>query len=173
MNPKLKKIIIIGIVLIVLALFGGVYFNTWFKQKMEKVQLGLSEPNFPYRDYTQEELNKMHPQIKYADVETKTTPEQTYEKFRQALKENNLELAIEQLSAESEKYTENKETLTKFYNENKFQEASQSYPEQIWRSNFSESFGQLCYNQKHGDGEYVGCSDFIKDGNGNWKLDSL
>lgn len=173
MTSKLKKIIIIGIVLVVLALLGSVYFNTWFKQKMQKVQLGLSEPNFPYKDYTQEELNKMYPQIKYADVETRITPEQTYEKFRQALQENDLEMAIEQLSAESEKYEENARILTDAYQQGKFLEIYQSYPEKIEKSNMYESIAEYYYLEKKGEYNLRQSINFIKDANGDWKLDSL
>ncbi|MCG2699342.1 hypothetical protein L6251_02935, partial [Candidatus Parcubacteria bacterium] len=147
--------------------------NKWTESKMRKVALGLAESSFPYRDYTEQELAKMYPQIKYADVPTRVTPEETYAKFRQALKENNLELAIEQLSRESEKYKENVDVITKVYNENRFNEIYETYPEDIWRGTFGESIGQLCYKQKHEDGEFIGCSSFTKDANGDWKLDSL
>jgi murein L,D-transpeptidase YcbB/YkuD len=135
--------------------------------------LGLARPDFPYADYTESELAEMYPQIKYADVATRTTPEETYTKFRQALEENNLEMAIEQLSKESSRYKENKEALAQVYQDEKFIEVLIEYPENIWRGTFGESFGQLCYNQKHEDGEFVGCSSFIKDASGDWKLDSL
>lgn len=169
---KTKKIII-GII-IVLLIVGFVPFTyKWVGQKIEKVKIGLAEPNFPYRDYTQEELNKMYPQIRYADVPTRITPEETYAKFRQALKENNLEMAVEQLSKESEKYEGNKSDLTQAYRENRFNELINDYPEKIWRGTFGESTGQLCYSQQYENKEFVGCSGFIKNADGDWKLDSL
>lgn len=161
-------------IIIVLAVAVSVFFGyKWYETKMKKVDLGLAERNFPYRDYTESELAKMYPQIKYADVPTRITPEQTYAQFRQALKENNLEIALEQLSKESEKYEENANTLTKFYQEKKFQESLKYYPENFWKGNFGESFGQLCYKQLQEDGEFIACSDFIKNSQGDWKLDSL
>lgn len=173
MTSKSKKIIIIGIVLIILTTGGGIYLNHWAKQKMQKVQLGLAEPNFPYRDYTEEELAKMYPQIKYADVATRVAPEETYAKFRQALQENNLELAIEQLSAESEKYWKNVKILTDAYQQGKFSEAYQSYPEKITKSSMYESLAEYYYLEKRGEYNLRQSINFIKDANGDWKLDSL
>ncbi len=173
MTPKLKKIIAVGIVAVILVAVLGVCVNLWTARKMDKVALGLAKSSFPYRDYTQEELNKMYPQIKYADVPTRVTPEETYAKFRQALKENNLEMAIEQFDNESDKYRENKEILTNFYNENKFQELYQFYPEKIIQANMYESIAQYEYNALENGKIFVNSIDFAKDVNGDWKLDSL
>lgn len=167
----MKKYFAIIIFLAVVA--GSIFGYRWYEIKMKKVEIGLAEPIFPYRDYTQEELNKMYPQIKYADVATRITPEETYAKFRQALEENNLELALEQLSKESERHEENVEKIKKFFQEEKFNELLNYYPEEIWRGTFGESVGNICYTQQQKDGEFIGCSSFIKNSNGEWKIDSL
>ncbi len=172
-SSKLKKIIVIGVVMIVLATVGGIYFNKWLGVKMQKIQLGLSESNFPYRDYTQEELNKMYPQIKNADIATRVAPEQTYANFRQALKENNLEMAIAQLSKDSKRYEENKQILTQVYNEGKFQEAFVSYPEKIEKSYMYESIAQYEYDRQENGKVFVNSINFIKNSDGDWKIDSM
>lgn len=169
MTPRLKKIIIIGAVAIILVAILGVYLNGWTIRKMDKISLGLSEPNFPYRDYTEGELAKMFPQIKNADVATRTTPEETYAKFRQALKDNNLEMAIEQLSKDSGKYKENKEALAKAYGEGKFKEALIYYPETITKELRGESISSYFYSK----GEMIIHISFIKNSNGDWKIDIL
>ena len=170
-----KKIIIIGLMAIILAAVLGIGLDLWTAKKMEKVALGLARPDFPYADYTEEELNEMYPQIKYADIATRVTPEETYAKFRQALKENNLEMAIEQLSGESEKYKETKETLKNFFDEGKFKDLYLHYPDKISKTNMYESIAQ--YEYDYYSEEYrqqlIGSMDFIKDANGDWKLDSL
>ncbi len=175
MTSRLKKIIAIGIICLVLATGLGIYANKWAGEKMQKVVLGLAESSFPYRDYTEEELAKMYPQIKYADVPTRVTPEQTYANFREALRTNNLDLALEQLGRESERYGENVEILTNFDKENKFQELYQHYPERIEKSNMYESISQ--YEYDYYSSQYkqnlIGSINFIKDANGDWKLDSL
>ncbi len=174
MISKLNKIIIIGVIAIIIFAVGGFYANKWFVIKMKKVQLGLAESTFPYRSYTQEELNKMYPQIKYADVATRTTPEETYAKFRKALKENNLEMAIEQFSrASNKRYKKYVDLLTKFYKENKFKELYKYYPEKIIKSSMYESIAQYNYDKIENGEVFINSIDFTKDANGDWKLDSL
>ncbi|MFH1956805.1 MAG: hypothetical protein ABIJ28_04115 [Patescibacteria group bacterium] len=167
----MKKYFAIIIFLTVLA--GAIFGYRWYEIKMKKIEIGLAEPVFPYRDYTQEELNKMYPQIKYADVVTRVTPEETYAKFRQALKENNLEMAIGQLSKESERYEENKNDLTQAYKENRFNEAFENYPEKIEKSSMHESIASYYFLEKTAENNLRQYISFIKDANGDWKLDSL
>lgn len=173
---KTKKIII-GIAVVVLVAGLAPFAYKWVGQKIEKVKIGLADSNFPYRDYSQDELNKLYPQIKYADVPTRVTPEETYAKFRQALKENNLGMAVEQLSKSSDKrYKEYTDTLTKFYQENKFQDLySNYYPEKIIKTNTYESMTQYEYSYYSPEykQELFGSLSFTKDANGDWKLDSL
>lgn len=169
-----KTILILTIfILVILIIAGYFYFQNWWEIKQIKIEKGLANKNFPWRDYTQEELAKMYPQIKYADVPTRITPEETYAKFRQALKENNLEMAIEQLAKESERYEENKQILVKFHNEGKFSEAYKEYSEKIEKSSMYESIASYYFLEKKDEiylRQYLG---FIKDASGDWKLDSL
>jgi len=175
MTPRLKKIIIIGVIAIIVMAVLGVLLNVWTTRKMDKVSLGLARPDFPYTDYTESELAEMYPQIKYADVATRTTPEETYAKFRQALKDNNLEMAIEQLSKESEKYRENKEALKGFFEDGKFKDLYSHYPDKINKVNMYESIAQYDYDyySEEYKQQLTGSMNFIKDANGDWELDSL
>jgi len=174
MTTRLKKIIIIGVIAIIIVAALGICLNIWTTKKMDKVALGLARPDFPYADYTEEELGEMYPQIKYADVATRVTPEQTYAKFRQALEENNLEMAIEQLSKESAKrYKENKEALTQAYEEGRFGQIYSSYPEKIEKSNMYESMAQFYFNYKEEGVDRTHFINFLKDAKGDWKLYSL
>lgn len=171
MTKKSKIFVIILILLVFVA--GYFYFQNWWDIKELKIEKGLASDKFPWRDYTQEELAKMYPQIKYADVPTRVTPEETYAKFREALRTNNLEMAIEQLSRESKKYQENIDTLSRFYNEGKFLEIYNTYPEKIEKSSIYESIASYYFLEKKGDynlRQYIG---FSKDSSGDWKLDSL
>lgn len=172
---KIFKITLVVLLVALVALaVGNYYFQRWVDFKMAKVSLGMAESQYPWRDYTAAELNKMYPQIKYADVLTRVTPEQTYAKFRQALKDNNLEIAIEQLSNSSrERYAENKDYLNKLYKENKFGELYKYYPEKIEKSSMSETLAQYEYDVPENGKIYVNTLDFIKNSNGDWKMDSL
>jgi len=168
-----KKIIIIGLMVIILAAALGIGLNIWTTKKMDKVALGLARPDFPYTDYTEEELSEMYPQIKYADVPTRISPEETYAKFRQALKEDNLEMAIEQLSKDSKRYGENKEALTQAHKEGKFSEALDYYPEKVEKESIAESMTSYYYFRERSGTKIKTHISFIKDANGDWKLDSL
>ncbi len=169
----MKKIIAIIIIIILLLGFCWYGFKIWWPKKQLSIQLGLASPNFPWRNYTQEELKKMYPQIKYADVPTRATPEETYAKFREALRTNNLELALEQLSKESGRYEENKNDLMEAYKNNSFSEVYNNYPEKIIKESIYESFAQYSFDYKEGVQERRHFLNFSKDANGDWKMDSL
>lgn len=66
----------------------------WFLARQARVDLGLSSPDFPYRDYTEEQLDKMFPQYVVFDVPTTQTPEQTHRLFVDALKKQNFDEAV-------------------------------------------------------------------------------
>ncbi len=166
------------VILVVIAASLGGYFyfqKIWWLKKQMAIQAGLAESKFPWRAYTQEELNKMYPQIKYADVPTRVTPEQTYANFREALRTNNLAMALEQIGTSSGTNTSKDaaDSMRQFYQENKFIELYLYYPEKIEKENMYESIGQYYYIEKK-DGHNLRQSiDFIKDANGDWKMDSL
>jgi flagellar basal body-associated protein FliL len=165
-----KQIFIVIIILILTAALVWLCAN-WWQTKQLKIQQGLANDKFPYKDYTQEELNKMHPQIKNADVPTRTTPEQTYANFREALRMNNLDMAIEQLSKESEKYEENKKTLEQAHGEGKFLEAYKEYPEKIEKESMYESTASYYYLRRANEQAFKTHISFIKNSNGDWKID--
>ena len=61
---------------------------------MARVETGTARPTFPYSDYSLDELNKLYPQYPAEDVVATQTPEETYAKFREYLKNNNVEGAL-------------------------------------------------------------------------------
>lgn len=165
----LKKIFIILAIIIIAAILIWQGFS-WWQTKQLKIEQGLASDKFPYRDYTQEELNEMYPQIKNANVPTRTTPEQTYANFREALRTNNLEMAIEQLSKESEGYGENKDDLTQAYQQKRFVEIYGNYPEVIVKDSLYESIAQYYFNYKDDGKNKTHFLNFIKDSKGDWKI---
>lgn len=176
MTKQFKIALVVLLLVSVILFISNYYVQKWVDFKMEQVSIGLAEGKFPYRTYTQEELDKMYPQIKNADIPTRTTPEQTYAKFRQALKDNNLEMAIEQLDKESrKKYEKNKEMLEDFYKENKFGELYKYYNEKITKIWMSDSIAQYdfdYYSIEYGK-NLISDINFIKNSNGDWKMDNL
>lgn len=174
MTKQFKIALVILLVAFIALVAGNYYLQSWTDLKMAKVGMGLAESRYPWRDYTAAELNKMYPQIRYADVPTRVAPEQTYANFRQALKDNNLELAIEQLSKSSrERYAENVADLTVAYNKGEFVEIYKKYPEEIEKSNMYESMAQYYFVEKLNDKITNYPIDFSKNANGDWKMDSL
>ena len=67
MTKQFKIALAVLLLISVILFIGNYYAQKWVDFKMAKVSIGLAEGNFPYRDYTQEELDKMYPQIKNAD----------------------------------------------------------------------------------------------------------
>lgn len=174
MTKKFKITVVILLAVFVILVAGNFYFQHWLEIKMAKVAIGTASDKFPWRDYTQAELNKMYPQIKYADVATRVTPEQTYANFRQALKDNSLQLAISQLSKSSkQRYEENKKMLENFYNEKKFSELYQYYNGKIEKSWASETIAEYEFDVFENGKIYANTVHFEKDANGDWKMVSL
>ncbi len=168
-------VVIIPLVILVAVFTAGYFYvwQVWWPAKQIKIVQGLATFEFPYRDYSQAELNKMYPQIRNADVPTRVTPEETYAKFREALRTNNLELAVEQLAVGSKKNKVTADSLRQFYNENKFKELYLYYPEKIQEESMRESIASFYYLEKK-DGRNLRQSiEFTKDSNGDWKMDSL
>ncbi len=171
-----KKTIWLLVLLVVIAAFLGGYFyfqKIWWPKRQAAIQAGLAESKFPWRAYTQEELNKMYPQIRYADVPTRVTPEQTYANFREALRTNNLEMALEQLAVEAKTYKDNKTSIEKAYKEGKFKELYKEYLEAIQKEYIAESIAQFYFLEKKNNEITRYSLNFTKDANGDWKMDSL
>ena len=170
-----KRCLMISVFLVIIVIVGGFYVNVWFANKIAKVNLGLAEPNFPYREYTAQELDEMYPQIENANVPTRVTPEETYAEFRRALMENKLGLAIDQLSKESGRYDKNVKILTDAYNEGKFVEIYNHYPEQIKQESMYDTIAgyEYDYFSEEYNQELVGYISFTKNSDGDWKMSSL
>jgi len=89
------SIIILAIVIFILgvALIIGGY--GWFLGRQARVLTGTARPDWPYRDYSLAELNKMYPQyVDYSGVPDKQTPEQTHALFLAALKKGDFDAAV-------------------------------------------------------------------------------
>ncbi|MCX6741107.1 MAG: hypothetical protein NTY61_01780 [Candidatus Parcubacteria bacterium] len=175
MNKKTKNWLVVLAVILLVALLSGCFYlwRVWWPEKQIKISLGLAVSEFPWRNYSQAELNELYPQIKNASIPTRITPEETYTKFREALRTNNLELAVGQLSKESKKYNDNVNNLRQAYKDKKLQEYYREYPEKISKALIGQSLSQYEYDRLENGKTFVNSIDFIKDANGDWKMDSL
>lgn len=175
MTKRSKAIWGILIIVILIAAAGGCFYfwRVWWPMKQAQIGLGLASSKFPWRSYTLEELNKMYPQIKNADVPTRITPEETYAKFREALRTNDLELALEQLSKESKSYLDNKADIEEAYQEKKFSVIYAEYSENLEKTYMYESIAQYYFIENKNTKKTIYPINFIKDSSGDWKMDSL
>ena len=174
MSKKMKVYLVAVTIIVLLAAGGSFYFyQFWLPAKQMKIQLGLASDKFPWRDYSQAELDKMYPQIKYADIPTRVTPEETYAKFREALKTNNLELALAQFYNGDRTGVEAVNDIKQFYQENKFDELFKFYPKDIRKANMYEAFATYEYDVKENGKTFINSIYFEKDASGDWKMDSL
>ena len=171
MSKKMKVYLVAVTIIVLLAAGGSFYFyQFWLPAKQMKIQLGLASDKFPWRDYSQAELDKMYPQIKYADIPTRVTPEETYAKFREALKTNNLEMALAQLDKLTPKYKNNKKTIEQAYRNNKFKEAYTNYPEKIEKEHMYEAIASYSYDKKINNETFSSGIGFAKNQEGDWLL---
>jgi len=176
MNKKISNWLGVSSVVILAVLLGGSFYfwRFWWPVKEAKILQGMSDCNFPWRDYSQTELNKLYPQIRNAAVPTRVTPEETYAKFREALRTNNLNLALEQLYKEAGKrYQENKVILEKSHEKGEFKIAYKQYPEKIERQSMSEALAAYYYFRTDNGKKVKTHIGFVKNAYGDWKMDRL
>lgn len=102
--------------------------------------------------YTNEELKEKYPP-QYGETPAKNTPEEVYATFRQALLDEDLELALEQITT-----TQRDEYRRIFSIEGKMKEWGEKLPEKIIKED-------VIMNDAHYD-----IVDFFKDYTGYWKI---
>jgi len=173
MKKKILGLLVLFIV--IAAFFGGFYFyKIWWPEKQAKIQMGWANPDFPWKDYTEADFKAKYPKL-FGDIApTRVTPEETYAKFREALKTNNLELAVAQMYEEEElRYQEHKAILEKAYKEGKFKEMYEVYPEKIEKDHVYEVLAQYYFVEIIGNEKNIYPIEFTKNSSGDWKMDSL
>jgi len=103
-KPKSKKRKIITVVVFIIIFLAVVYlgwtqYSAWWQMRKEWVRIGWAEDKFPYRMYTERELVEMGRWIgesqELINTPTRTRPEQTYAKFREALIDGDTDKATE------------------------------------------------------------------------------
>jgi hypothetical protein len=147
----------------------------WFMQKQERVLAGTARTAFPYNDYSIDELNTMYPQYVNENVKTTQTPEETYEKFREALRKGDLDGAVsccfrqgdQEKIREGLAKVEAKELLDNMIND--LNELKISYKMDL----DNESRATYYYSSARGDKELGSSIDFIKNSQGVWLIESL
>ena len=158
MTSKLKKFLkILGIIIAVLAIV-FILFLVWVRIQINRGNLVKWDGQW----YTKEQLKEKFPP-QYIEVEAKNTPEEVYAKFRQALLDNDIETALEQIREEKRK-----EYREAFKDREKLEEWVGTLPEYIENLRISGNFGY--YDWDKGDG-YKHTIDFLKELDKNDEVD--
>src|SRR3989338_9828073 len=66
----------------------------WFSVRNGRVLAGFASPTFPYSDYSIAELEKIYPQYMENNTTTVQSPEETHQKFLEALKKGDFDEAV-------------------------------------------------------------------------------
>ena len=164
MTSKLKKFLkILGIIIAVLAVV-FILFLVWVRIQINRGNLVKWDGEW----YTKERLKEKFPP-QYIEVEARNTPEQVYAKFRQALLDNDLETALEQMSD----YRKS-EYIEVFKDREKLEEWAKRLPEEITKKDQYENFASYYYkNVIDKNDKTAHPINFSKDSNGYWKIDQI
>lgn len=91
-----KKIWICVAVFVFITIIVILYSLGQIIYRLERVNEGLASPDFPYRDYTMEELGRLYPHEKEInEIPTTRTPEETHKLFMDYLKKEDFKNAAE------------------------------------------------------------------------------
>lgn len=121
--------------------------------------------------YTQEELDKMYPQVKNADIPTRTTPEETYAKLKEALKNEDVDKAAEQFAEKVREEWRN--NFKKAKQDGFIKQLAADLPDIILKVYERQASAQYSAPQIVDGQKTSHTFNFIKDGNGDWKIESI
>lgn len=180
-----RKIVSIVIFLIILGIFvfwAATETNQWWKVRKEYIRMGLASDKFPYRMYTERELVEMGRWVGESEelnaVPTRTTPEETYAIFRQALIDGDLDRAVECFV--KEKRDTVRKGLGDVLNDEKLKnEMLNDLPEELidaevgHRDTEGTSTTAYYYLFRTDPKKMLHTMTFIKDWDGDWKIEKL
>lgn len=154
---KIIAIILAIILLLVIGFFVFVYIQI---QRGEYVK-------WDGKWYTNEELKEKYPP-QYGETPAKNNPEEVYATFRQALLDEDLELALEQITI-----TQRDEYRRIFSIEGKMKEWGGKLSETINKRGINGNFASYSVDVAGPKGDFKSGVSFSKDFTGYWKIDSI
>jgi len=159
-NDNMKKYFqVLGIIIAIL-IIAFVLLLVWVKVQINQGDLVKWDNKW----YTKEELKEAFPP-QYIEVEAVNTPEEVYAKVRQALLDDDIETAMENIREEDrDKYKE------AFKDEEKLKEWIKTLPDNIEKISMDGNFAS--YEIDYGT-EYLNTASFRKNGLGYWQLSSF
>ena len=183
-KPKRKKIItavIFFVIITAIIYLGWTEGSRWWKEKQKWVRFGLAEDKFPFRMYTEKELVNMDlwpvESEYYTSILTRTTPEETYAIFKQALIDGDLDKAAECFI--EEKQIEYRQDLENAKNEGRIPEIlkqlTELYPRgtKIIKGTNDTNLATYEFFMIEDGRKISHPIGFTKDKNGDWKMENL
>ncbi|MFH1565151.1 MAG: hypothetical protein ABIC82_04890 [bacterium] len=161
----LKKIIILVIILIVI-------FFIWFLTLPAPAPEESQSQQEWIDSLSQEDLDLIRSfEDNNADIPTRTTPEQTYAALKDALKNEDVEVAVNCFA--EEKREEWKKIFLQLKKEGSMEKLTKELSDDFTKNHMLDSTASYSIPQNI-DGEvFVHTITFIKDSNGDWKIDIL
>ena len=187
-KPKRKKIITVVIFFVIIAaiLYLGILeANRWWQERKKWIDMGFAHDKFPFKMLTERELVEKglwaaeSPAL--INTPTRTRPETTYAKFRQALESEDLDTAAECFIKEQQEVW--KKSLYEIRDKNLLQEMLNDLPERLEDTyKYEERAGEdlnstalmsYDYESKENGEWYSHVISFNKNWDGDWLIEDL
>jgi hypothetical protein len=183
-SRKIVSLVLFIIIFLAIAFFVWTQYIRWYGERKIYIESGLAEDHFPYRIYTERELAEKGRMVvesqELMNVPTRTTPEETYATFRQALIDWDVDKAISCFT--KEKQAEYRIAMLKAKEEGRIQGIIEKLkdisPEgqKVTKGSTGDASTsyELLYKEKESDIKFISHSiGFVKDWNGDWKMENL
>jgi len=183
-KPKKKKWITVVIFFIIILAIGSLVATEgvkWWKEKQYWVKLGFASDKFPFRMLNEEELVRKGlwsgESEWYNSIPTRTTPEETYAIFKQALIDGDLNKAAECFT--EEKREEYRNALNQAKKDGRIPEIlkqlTEIYPrgDKIVRGYIGDGMTTYEFFVTENRAKFSHPIGFVKDFNGDWKMENL
>jgi len=183
-QPKKKKIItvvVFFIIILAIVYLGWTEGSKWWQEKQKWVKMGFAHDKFPFRMLTEEELVRKglwSGESKwYNSIPTRTTPEETYAIFKQALIDGDFDKAAGCFT--EEKRQEYREAMNQAKTESRISEIikqlTEIYPrgERITKEYIGDSMTTYEFFIIEDGKKTSHPIGFAKDFNGDWKMENL
>lgn len=168
-----KKIWIVVAIIVPIIILGILYSLGEVMARLERVDQGLARPDWPYSDYTVEELGKLYPQYRNNDdVVTTRTPEETHKLFIEKLKANDIDGALECCVVKG-KWDYLREGLNRDISEGKIQTMISEIENIKKESDWSETVKTYSYMTVYKGYEIGAEIEFRKNNQGIWMITSI
>ena len=182
-----KKIISLALFIII---FSAIIFFAWtqyvrfYHERKPYIDSGLASDKFPFRFYSERELADMGRMVvesqELMNVPTRTTPEETYATFRQALIDWNIDKAVSCFT--KEKQAEYRKSLLKAKEEGRIPEIVEKLKditpegERITKGSVGDASTsyELLYKEKETDEKFISYPIiFEKNWDGDWLMEDF